>query len=82
MNMPDIRKKHLGVGLDVEIYAKMRQFAADKGISVTDAARMAMAESFRRIILRRESVEWMNEEISMNRRKRDARSRKRRGVVQ
>lgn len=72
MNMPDINKKQLGVLIPLDLYARIKKAAEDKGISVSELTQIALQREYGNYEIGSAELFWIAEQTAKNEQKRKA----------
>jgi len=75
MNEPDVNKADICVGVDLELYAKIRRLALDMGASFANLARAGLHLAYCNVKLKPEDFKWIEERRKLNKVKREAKRR-------
>ena len=66
MNMPDINKKHLGVLIPLDLYARVKKAAEDKGLTVSEVAQIALQREYGKVEIGSKELFWIAEQTKKN----------------
>ena len=72
MNMPDINKKQLGVWLPLDLFARVRKAAEDKGVTISEVAQIALQRAYGKYEIGSAELFWIAEQVKRNEEKRNA----------
>ena len=72
MNMPDINKKQLGVLISLDLFARIKRAAIDKGLTVSELAQVALDREYGKYPITSEDLYWIAEQTRKNEEKRRA----------
>ena len=70
MNMPDVNKKQVNVGVNLLLFAKIRKVAALDGTNISDVARRSLEKDFSLVELDDKDMEWVAAERNRNKERR------------
>ncbi|MBR4604231.1 MAG: hypothetical protein IKO43_05255 [Kiritimatiellae bacterium] len=72
-NMPDINKKQLGVSIPLDLFARLRKAATDKGLTASELAQIALQREYGKYPITSAELFWIAEQTKKNEEKRKAR---------
>lgn len=72
-NMPDINKKQLGVLIPLDLFARLKKAAADKGLTPSELAQIALQREYGKYEIGSEELFWIAEQTRKNEEKRKSR---------
>ncbi len=70
MQMPDINKKQLGVLIPLDLYARIKRAAEDKGLTVSELVTIALQREYGKVEITSVDLYWIADQTRNNEQKR------------
>ena len=70
MQMPDINKKQLGVLIPLDLYARIKRAAEDRGLTVSELVTIALQREYGKVDISSADLYWIADQVKNNEQKR------------
>ena len=71
MQEPDINKKQLGVLLPLDLFARVKRAAEDKGLTISELVTIALQREYGMVEISSDDLFWIAEQVKNNEIKRN-----------